>query len=83
MLIILTDMKRPNEYIITSHRQRKQEQHSTPVCAGQKRHHEESQPGLKKPNLDIKTGKTGVCVYVMCLCVRFTANCNYYVKISG
>ena len=54
-------MKRPNEYIITSHKQRKQEDHSTPVCARQKRRHVdiyESQHSPKKPNLDIKTGKT-------------------------
>ena len=51
-----------------------------PACVGQKRHQDEnnydSQLGLKKPNLDIKTWKTGVCecvcVYVWCGSVRFT-----------
>ena len=45
------------------------------ACVGQKRHQDEnyvSQLSLKKPNLDIKTCKTGVCVYVRCSSVRLT-----------
>ena len=64
-------MKRPYEDIVESHKRRKE------ACVGQKRHQNEnydSQLSLKKPNLDIKTCKTGVCVcvYVRCGSVRFT-----------
>ena len=39
-------------------RQHKEEQYIIPVCVGEKRHHEDyndSQLGLKKPNLDIQS----------------------------
>ena len=78
-------MKRPYEDIVESPKRRKEEEEYI-MSAGQKRQQDEiydSQLSLKKPNLDIKTYKTGVCVYVRCGSVRFTINYIIIVKISG
>ena len=71
-------MKRPYEDIVESPKRKKEEEeYIMSAFVGQKRHQDENydtQPSLKKPNLDIKLCKTGVFVYVGCSSVRFTNN---------
>ena len=67
-------MKRLHDDIVESPKRRKvEEEYIMPACVGQKRHQDENydfQLSPKKPNLDIKTCKTGVCVCVcVCVCV--------------
>ena len=47
-------MKRPHEDVVESNKKRKEDQHITPECVGQKRCREDNYDSLKIPKLDIQ-----------------------------